>query len=157
MDLQPKTKICELYTDNGSFALLEQCTSTHLYYIDLRRLMDQPLCLYVPNLEGCRTYQPYYVLSTTTSSDSRRKPSTSLSFRVFRFHRRFKHVPFRILSRMLRQGLIIRADVTADEVDLVSSHQECMLCALARWKKLNEIPSSGLRPLLPGNTSIQIV
>ena len=124
MDLQPNTTLCELYTETGSFALLEQCTATHLYYIDLRLLLNQPLCLYVPNFEGCSSYQPYHVLSTITSSDSRRKPSISLSFRVFRFHRRFKHVPFRTLSRMLRQGLIIRADVTADEIDLVSSHQE---------------------------------
>ena len=80
MDLQPNTTICELYTDTGSFALLDQCTTTHLYYIDLRLLLNQPLCLYVPNFEGCQPYQHYHVLSTTTSSDSRRKPSTSLSF-----------------------------------------------------------------------------
>lgn len=53
---------------------------------------------------------------------------------------------------MLCLGLIIRADATADEIDLVSSHQECMASALARWNKLNETVSSGLHPLLPGNT-----
>ena len=152
MDIRPDTSICELYTTEGSFAILEQCVTTHLYYIDLRLLMNTPASLSTVLLEGCTLDSTYQVLSVSTSVEKRRKPSGSLSFRVFRFHRRFKHVPFSTLSRMLRNGLIIRADVTADEVDLVSSHQECMPCALARWKKLNETPSSGLRPLRPGQT-----
>ena len=152
MDLRPESNICELYTTEGSFAILQQCPITYLYYIDMRRLMNQSQCLYISNLKAFNVHAYYNILSVNTSTMSQRKPSASLSFRVFRFHRRFKHVPFSTLSRMLRSGLIIRADVTADEVDLVSSHQDCMPCALAKWKKLSETPSSGLRPLLPGQS-----
>ena len=125
MDLKPDNNICELYTKDGLFAILDQCSATHLYYIDLRRLMNLPQCLYVQHFEGCQPDITYYNLSTPITINTHRKPTSSLSFKVFRFHRRFKHVPFRTLSRMVRQGLIIRVDVTADEIDLVSAHQEC--------------------------------
>ena len=82
--------------------------------------------------------------------ERKRKPDSSISFRVWRMHRRFKHVSLRVLSNMLRRGLIINCDVTSFEIDLLASHQDYMACALSRWKKLNEEPSSGLRPLLAG-------
>lgn len=101
MDLQPDSSICELYAVEGSFAILEQSLATHLYYIDPRRLMNQPLCLYLTNDEGCKLDAKFCKSAISNTSEKKRKPPGSLSFRVFRFHRRFKHVPFSTLSRML--------------------------------------------------------
>jgi len=78
-----------------------------------------------------------------------------MSFRVWRMHRRFKHVSLRVLSNLLRRGLIINCDVTSFEIDLIASHQDCMACALARWKKVNEEPSGGLRPLSLHGSSLK--
>lgn len=146
--------VCELYTPDGSLAILNQCPQTRLYYCDLWILLVQPRCLFIPIEKDVKPETHYYGLSVVTTeavtSGRKRKPTTSMSFRVWRVHRRFKHVPLRTLSNMLRRGLIINCDVTPAEIDLVSSHQDCMACALARWKKLDEEPSSGIRPLLPG-------
>jgi hypothetical protein len=115
--------------------------------------MRQPGGLFVPIDKGLLPEVHFFSLPAVIESALRkrkRKPDTSMSFRVWRMHRRFKHVSLRVLSNMLRRGLIIYCDVTSFEIDLLASHQDCMAWALARWKKLNEDPPSGLRPHLAG-------
>ena len=59
-------------------------------------------------------------MTTLATSARKRKPDTSMSFRVWRMRRRFKHVPLRVLSNMIKRGLIINCDMASSEIDLVA-------------------------------------
>ena len=52
LDLYCSSLICELYTEEGTLAILDQCPQTHLYYCDLRVLMRQLGGLFVPIVKG---------------------------------------------------------------------------------------------------------
>ena len=52
VDLNCSKPICELYTEEGTLAILDQCPKTHMYYCDLWVLMKQPRCLFVPLEDG---------------------------------------------------------------------------------------------------------
>jgi len=150
LDLYCSSPICELCIEDalyGTLAILDQCPQTQLYYCDLGVLMRRLGGLFVPIEKGLLPEVHFFRLPAVIESaisDRKRKLDSSMSFRVWKMHRRFKHVSWRVLSNMLRRGSIINCDVSSCEIDLVASHQDCMACALARWKQLNEEPSSGL-------------
>ena len=81
------------------------------------------------------------------STESRRiQPSNDISRRVWALHRSLLHISLRRISNSLP-----RVNCTAQEVDLVMSHQTCPACMISSIKKKSTPTGSGLRPTLIGS------
>ena len=80
----------------------------------------------------------------------KKKPSSSVRFRVWRLHSRMNHTHLRTIALMIRLLILRNADCTADEVMLVAAHQDCWACAIAKWRKLDQQIPSGLTPIIFG-------
>ena len=79
-----------------------------------------------------------------------RKITLDMIRRVWRVHRRMQHVSLRMLARMAFNGYLGEIDVEYWEMRLVMRHQDCYVCALAKWRKLDIRPGSGIRPNIIG-------
>jgi hypothetical protein len=75
----------------------------------------------------------------------RRKPSVDVLFRVWALHKRTNHASLSKLAFMERMGKLKHADCTEAEILLVSQHQDCVSCMLAKARAISAIPSSGIR------------
>jgi hypothetical protein len=162
--------VCELYHQHGVLDIVQQCTQTLLYYVDIMSLMGPAGGHAVPYVAtdldvamnssallggwagislfskgaGVHSIDP-------PRSSTKKKPTHDMTFRVWGFHRRMQHVSLCRLSQMIKDGLIIDTGVQAWEIDLVNAQQDCYACALAKWKRLSVKPCSGLHPLVIGS------
>ena len=161
------------------FIELVQSPPTNLYFIDIRKLIANYQPEYVVQsgdftgpgtvLGGCAgtieitdnalekcvnlTHGPN-ALSKEIKKEhhacrERRKPSVDVLFRVWALHKRTNHASLSKLAFMERMGKLKHADCTEAEILLVSQHQDCVSCMLAKARAISAIPSSGIRYATP--------
>jgi hypothetical protein len=56
---------------------------------------------------------------------------------------------------MIKNGILTNIEkygITYRDVDAVATHNDCMACALAKWKKSNHKEGSGIHPQHPGSS-----
>lgn len=71
---------------------------------------------------------------------------------MWRLHNSCNHTPLITLGYMLKHGLLRNVEVTYEEVILVADHQQCLACALAKWKELDKSLGSGIRMNIVGHS-----
>ena len=148
------------------FMELQQEPPTNLFFVDIRLLYYDCLPLFVPQVNDYDGPEPtiygghagycspnskdvgeYLALQGTFK---KKKPSSSVLFRVWRLHVRMNHTHLRTISLMIKMLILRNADCTWEEILLVASHQDCFACAIAKWKKLDKQIPSGITPNISG-------
>ena len=71
-------------------------------------------------------------------------------YRVWHVHRRMQHASLKLLNGYGVNGDLGEIDVEYWEMRLVMRHQDCYARALAKWRKLDIRPGSGIRPNIIG-------
>jgi len=148
--------VCILTRGGVVFAELEQSSSTNLYFIDLRKLLDDYVPTYVAQSNDETSVEMgqlggnlgYVVASTEVQAPTsvrKRIPTWDISFRVWRGHRNANHMSLTTMGHMMKHGLLHNVDFTYSELMLVRDHQHCLACALAKWKELDSNLGSGMR------------
>ena len=114
-----------------------------LYYFDLKALLEEPLT----------------VSAGTVAQDGISKRKTKISQvilqKVHRLHQQLNHRNFPSISAMIKNAILINIEkygITSQDVDAVATHNDCMACALAKWKEHKHKERSGIHPLHPGNS-----
>ena len=154
---------CVLARGKTIYAELQPCLSTNLYFIDLRKLMNDyvpifvaqsndDVCDDVGQLGGSLGYCTNSNVMQTPNSCRKRSPTWDISFRVWRGHRNANHMSLTTMGHMMKHGLLQNVDFTYKELMLVRDHQHCLACALAKWKELNSSLGSGMRMNLIGHS-----
>ena len=154
---------CILARGEQIFAELDQSVVTNLYFIDLRKLMDNyvPILVeqsvdehHVENVQlgGGLGYIANPNVVQAPSSGRKRVPTWDSSFRVWRGHGNANHMSLTTMGHMMKHGLLQNVDFTYEELMLVRDHQHCLACALAKWKELNASLGSGMRINIVGHS-----
>ena len=82
----------------------------------------------------------------------KRKPSHDMCRRVWTLHENLGHAEMRNISQQIKNGTAGEVDVSPWEIDLVISYQHCLSCAIAKWKRFSEQPSSGVHETIVGHS-----
>ena len=89
---------------------------------------------------------------TSVTPTRLRGPTLDVISRVWKLHDRLGHTHLHTLAHMVRYGRLGNVDVTSQEILSVARHQHCLACALAKWRRLNATPGSGIHPNLTGHS-----
>ena len=171
VDFPHDEAICRLYTQHYTFVELTRNHEDGLYFINLKKLMNDYMPTFVTTkndielnainvvLGGCcgQLNKPYNKIAaveiTTIPHSSRKKDIThDISYRVWRLHKRFNHTSLKTLAHMIKENTLGEVDVTYQEINLVDAHQDCYACAVSKWKMLTLTPKSGMRPTILGKS-----
>jgi len=155
--------VCVLTKGAKIFTELHQSVNTNLYFIDLRKLMDDYVPIFVPQsdekqqipemqLGGCLGYIASSNVVQAPTSSRKRVPTWDSSFRVWRGHRNSNHMSLTTMGHMMKHGILHNVDFTFEELMLVRDHQHCLACALSKWKELNALSGSGMRINIVGHS-----
>ena len=155
--------VCVLKRGAEIFTELHQSVNTNLYFIDIRKLMDDYVPIFVAQtnekqhlkeeqLGGCLGYIKNSNVIKAPTSSRKRVPTWDTSFRVWRGHQNSNHMSLTTMGHMMKHGILHNVDFTYEEVMLVRDHQHCLACALAKWKELNALPGSGMRINIVGHS-----
>ena len=156
------TDICVLSTAFGTFTEITQCPDLKLYFVDLRKLIDGYMPMYIEQPDDVKFTKDVCVGGSVgyttnvnivqTPANRKQVPTQDMSFRVWRLHECTGHTDLTTLAHMAKYNLLGEIDVTMEEIVLVRDHQDCFACALSKWKRLSAAPSSGLRPTIVGKS-----
>ena len=164
----PAQLICLLtvMVDNKEevFLKVDMSQNTHLYFIEIRKLMQDYVPEYVqfhyynnkqnqftPNNNiRMLTVNPNPLIQPGGIQKRKHKPTIDVTNRVWDTHFRMNHTSLNTIAEMLHSGAMTEADCTDKEVILVRDHQDCLPCAIAKWKALNELVPSGITPNITG-------
>jgi len=83
-------------------------------------------------------------------SKRKRHPSHDMCRRVWNLHENLGHAEMRNVAQQIVNGDAGEVDVEAKEIDLVIAHQHCLPCAIAKWKRYNVSPGSGIHENIVG-------
>ena len=148
---------CSLYNKEDEFMSMLQCPVTHLYYVNLMAFLPKSLSNVAKVTllgGGCgvlAVQTGVVTVDTFPLVKRKKKPTHDMAFRVWRLHRRLFHTALGTILAMAMAGLLGELDVEPWEIALVRDHQDCYACALAKWNRLSEVPSSGLHQLIAGS------
>jgi hypothetical protein len=88
------------------------------------------------------------------TSNMKRKTTLSSEKQMYihRLHQKLNHRNFASIASMIRNGVLLNVPVTAAEVEALAIYNNCLSCALAKWKKQDHKIGSGIRPSRPGQS-----
>jgi hypothetical protein len=114
----------------------------NLFYFDIRKLINEG-----SSQDNLQTH-------AMITSNVKRKTTLSSEKQIFihRLHQKLNHRNFASIASMIRNGVLLNVPVSAAEVEALAIYNNCLSCALAKWKKQDHKIGSGIRPSRPGQS-----
>ena len=157
--------VCNLDNVNGRFATITRNSTNHLYFIDIRRLLMTSIVPFIPQVKntevsvntllggaaGVINIRQADVRVPDTKNESR-KVSDAIKTQVWNLHKRLLHSNMLTVAADIESGRILNSPVTAKDIRLTVSKQQCLACAMSKWNRLPKRVATGVRQLRIGHT-----
>jgi len=172
-------RVCQLYTRNTEgireeFHELQIDDRTQLYFVDINSISDLKSILYVKeqgDYSGPGALLGGSLGATTVIPDAfdeddppaegtkavvaaesirKRKPTHDMCRRIWQLHENLGHSEMRNVAHQVKAGDVGEVDVEPWEIELVIAYQHCLSCAISKWKRYSEQPSSGVHEVIVG-------
>lgn len=171
---------CQLYTINSA-GIREELhelmldEKMKLYFVDINSISDLKSIIYVKEagdyigpgallggnlgatsrlVDESDDEQSAVRTKGVVASDSirKRKPTHDMCRRVWQLHENLGHSEMRNVAEQIKAGEGGVVDVEPWEINLVIAYQHCLSCAISKWKRYSDQPSSGVHEIIVGRS-----